>query len=102
MCGSDNELVVSVFNKFCRVLGNISVDTNGCAHTQPGLIVGSWSENGGAQHPVLGQHSDKMGAINYRCVIDLGVMHFHIERSEEHTSELQSRFELVCRLLLEK
>src|SRR5699024_11764218 len=24
------------------------------------------------------------------------------ERSEEHTSELQSRFELVCRLLLEK
>src|SRR5699024_11810882 len=25
-----------------------------------------------------------------------------INRSEEHTSELQSRFELVCRLLLEK
>src|SRR5207249_9653371 len=25
-----------------------------------------------------------------------------IVRSEEHTSELQSRFELVCRLLLEK
>src|SRR5699024_4254927 len=27
---------------------------------------------------------------------------FHIPRSEEHTSELQSRFDLVCRLLLEK
>src|SRR5207249_10322631 len=26
----------------------------------------------------------------------------HKRRSEEHTSELQSRFELVCRLLLEK
>src|SRR5207249_11385914 len=26
----------------------------------------------------------------------------HVARSEEHTSELQSRFELVCRLLLEK
>src|SRR5699024_11350363 len=26
----------------------------------------------------------------------------HGRRSEEHTSELQSRFELVCRLLLEK
>src|SRR5699024_7406098 len=25
-----------------------------------------------------------------------------IDRSEEHTSELQSRFDLVCRLLLEK
>src|SRR5689334_24857288 len=26
----------------------------------------------------------------------------HVERSEEHTSELQSQFHLVCRLLLEK
>src|SRR5699024_12279754 len=26
----------------------------------------------------------------------------HCQRSEEHTSELQSRFDLVCRLLLEK
>src|SRR5699024_12650689 len=26
----------------------------------------------------------------------------NVERSEEHTSELQSRFDLVCRLLLEK
>src|SRR5712664_5029697 len=26
----------------------------------------------------------------------------HLRRSEEHTSELQSRSELVCRLLLEK
>src|SRR5699024_12691370 len=27
---------------------------------------------------------------------------FQVLRSEEHTSELQSRFDLVCRLLLEK
>src|SRR5207249_6865002 len=27
---------------------------------------------------------------------------FVLARSEEHTSELQSRFDLVCRLLLEK
>src|SRR5699024_12421944 len=27
---------------------------------------------------------------------------FDLSRSEEHTSELQSRFDLVCRLLLEK
>src|SRR5689334_23644531 len=31
-------------------------------------------------------------------VRDLG----HLKRSEEHTSELQSQFHLVCRLLLEK
>src|SRR2546429_3950839 len=29
-------------------------------------------------------------------------MIIHTERSEEHTSELQSRLHLVCRLLLEK
>src|SRR5699024_11400199 len=34
-------------------------------------------------------------------VIDLHGAWGH-ERSEEHTSELQSRFDLVCRLLLEK
>src|SRR5699024_11684491 len=35
------------------------------------------------------------------CVLGLGKNGHHV-RSEEHTSELQSRFELVCRLLLEK
>src|SRR5699024_3773454 len=30
------------------------------------------------------------------------ILQFPAERSEEHTSELQSRFDLVCRLLLEK
>src|SRR5437868_11338654 len=29
-------------------------------------------------------------------------LHVKLGRSEEHTSELQSRFDLVCRLLLEK
>src|SRR5699024_12275114 len=33
---------------------------------------------------------------------DLCFFHFKASRSEEHTSELQSRFDLVCRLLLEK
>src|SRR5699024_11633881 len=30
------------------------------------------------------------------------LIRYHEIRSEEHTSELQSRFDLVCRLLLEK
>src|SRR5690349_22629123 len=33
---------------------------------------------------------------------DLAVLDLAHERSEEHTSELQSRRDLVCRLLLEK
>src|SRR5207249_9064546 len=39
------------------------------------------------------------------CVWDsLAILEYLAEahRSEEHTSELQSRFDLVCRLLLEK
>src|SRR3989442_11703564 len=35
-------------------------------------------------------------------VDDTSFQHIHDDRSEEHTSELQSRPHLVCRLLLEK
>src|SRR5438309_5680162 len=37
-----------------------------------------------------------------RNALGAAVNHFHPLRSEEHTSELQSQFHLVCRLLLEK
>src|SRR3989449_1343761 len=37
-----------------------------------------------------------------RCVSDSGSKSAACARSEEHTSELQSRLHLVCRLLLEK
>src|SRR5437667_3360279 len=33
---------------------------------------------------------------------DVGGVPVHVVRSEEHTSELQSHHDLVCRLLLEK
>src|SRR2546422_5514745 len=52
-----------------------------------------------------GQRGDRVVAIAFgECSIRtqdrLGVL--SAERSEEHTSELQSRLHLVCRLLLEK
>src|SRR5207249_10142681 len=34
--------------------------------------------------------------------IAMALVGYLLSRSEEHTSELQSRFDLVCRLLLEK
>src|SRR2546429_2370818 len=37
-----------------------------------------------------------------RFELPSAVMVEHLRRSEEHTSELQSRLHLVCRLLLEK
>src|SRR5699024_12325897 len=41
---------------------------------------------------------------DYSICVDYGWQKFRQgnDRSEEHTSELQSRFDLVCRLLLEK
>src|SRR3989442_11978283 len=46
-------------------------------------------------------------AMTLRRVVDAGrspwlALAFFVPRSEEHTSELQSRPHLVCRLLLEK
>src|SRR3712207_7939566 len=37
-----------------------------------------------------------------RSMLRLGSAWYDVERSEEHTSELQSRQYLVCRLLLDK
>src|SRR5690606_41979473 len=45
-------------------------------------------------------HKDRaVGVEGALCLVDVDARH---HRSEEHTSELQSRENLVCRLLLEK
>src|SRR5699024_12813630 len=48
-------------------------------------VAGGYSQNSGQRKPDPGRPNGAAGG-----------------RSEEHTSELQSRFDLVCRLLLEK
>src|SRR5438132_4760740 len=51
---------------------------------------------------ILRQHGGQGGRLSgFACVLRLGGR-FWRERSEEHTSELQSHSDLVCRLLLEK
>src|SRR2546425_538653 len=42
------------------------------------------------------------GLLNKQAAAELGVSEVTLQRSEEHTSELQSLAYLVCRLLLEK
>src|SRR5699024_12799824 len=64
------------------------------------LPISSDTNNGRSRRPAAqggGRHTpaDRRGRANRRR-LDRGL------RSEEHTSELQSRFDLVCRLLLEK
>src|SRR5437868_12790745 len=56
----------------------------------------------------LNQHfAHRTGNIDFRRSVAIAPLRKHFlefteQRSEEHTSELQSRFDLVCRLLLEK
>src|SRR5207249_12097998 len=60
-------------------------------------------------HPVGDGKSDHAAAgggglssSGIECCAHCGTERSPSRRSEEHTSELQSRFDLVCRLLLEK
>src|SRR5699024_12499275 len=48
------------------------------------------------------QHSNGADSRRFLCHQRNGQLSAPLLRSEEHTSELQSRFDLVCRLLLEK
>src|SRR5699024_12236528 len=43
-----------------------------------------------------------LSALSLETVTVPILISFFLSRSEEHTSELQSRFDIVCRLLLEK
>src|SRR5438874_3690501 len=47
-------------------------------------------------------HSFDLGSITSKWPVPGRVISSTLRRSEEHTSELQSRRDLVCRLLLEK
>src|SRR3712207_7413014 len=51
---------------------------------------------------LLNGHQIREGKVKRRRVGTLRVVATRLWRSEEHTSELQSRQYLVCRLLLEK
>src|SRR5438067_10518445 len=51
--------------------------------------------------PIFSPRHQRPRCVTY-SVIPSGASPALSRRSEEHTSELQSRFDLVCRLLLEK
>src|SRR5207249_10704665 len=57
-------------------------------------------DNNSGVYPFDGANSVTLDSFNSSA--ERGLSNFSRKRSEEHTSELQSRFDLVCRLLLEK
>src|SRR5690348_17588309 len=54
-----------------------------------------------AQQHIIGRGVLRV-VLEHRALEVLHLVGFAVERSEEHTSELQSPVHLVCRLLLEK
>src|SRR6266851_6395667 len=81
-------------------------------HRQPGKIgkgadwlVVEWVCHAHREPRIAGGQRDGLVATNEVRIDDLGQNRFRrrlSRRSEEHTSELQSHHDLVCRLLLEK
>src|SRR5438105_6095234 len=55
-----------------------------------------------AQGELDADGKEQQDDADFRQALDLVHVRHQAERSEEHTSELQSRVDLVCRLLLEK
>src|SRR5437868_9933897 len=76
-----------------------------CTPSRSSLMTGTWPHINGCTRnsvPLDRQFRvlpELMEDKDYRSAY---IGKWHLGRSEEHTSELQSRFDLVCRLLLEK
>src|SRR5690606_39660959 len=69
-------------------------------HANRGTGIGGWSVKAFAPGTATLQKTTP-----HRCKMEQGILAASLKavgRSEEHTSELQSRENLVCRLLLEK
>src|SRR5207249_11992690 len=92
-CSADHRYLLSFPTRRSSDLGSAAV-----AGDLPALAGGRWATGLVRQRPrprcAVPQHRLGQGPEQDE--------RGHRRRSEEHTSELQSRFDLVCRLLLEK
>src|SRR5699024_3506528 len=66
------------------------------------VLAGQDGDIGAGQFLHAGDRQTAERQQRHQLVMGLGACAGQKVRSEEHTSELQSRFDLVCRLLLEK
>src|SRR3989440_6207507 len=110
VCGETGSGKTTQLPKICLDLGRGIGGLIG--HTQPRRIAARATASRVAQElkTELGgavgykiRFTDKVGPRSYIKIMTDGILLAETQgRSEEHTSELQSRSDLVCRLLLEK
>src|SRR5699024_3943923 len=98
---------VGVYNILQKQLLRIAIGTGLISHGAD-LFMLTMGKLKNGQPPIIQEgiteYTDPLpqALILTSIVISFGVTSVILVRSEEHTSELQSRFDLVCRLLLEK
>src|SRR5437667_5897068 len=63
---------------------------------------GIYSDRGRRLFTIVGDTCGRHDTIGGCCSAESNEVRYGVKRSEEHTSELQSHHDLVCRLLLEK
>src|SRR5207249_11139597 len=100
---------ITCHERFCKIVQTGPVDHN----SRPTYRVDEWSSRGVTQHvhvASLCRVHERLThiTVNHELTVLENLSSLILSstmdryRSEEHTSELQSRFDLVCRLLLEK
>src|SRR2546429_2704445 len=95
-------------SSYCSVCGRLRVVSRAAYPSETGRSFGilhrpAHSGHSGKQRKDrLRNRPAKPGADLHLCPLRVSARRLRALRSEEHTSELQSRLHLVCRLLLEK
>src|SRR5699024_11454744 len=95
--GIPEELVASIVGRERTLGGAVGF---GATFTKPG--VSSLTTELAVMKKYAFEIGELDGSITERLKVIKAILDSVGYRSEEHTSELQSRFDLVCRLLLEK
>src|SRR5699024_11833672 len=85
-----SDLALSTYSGSAALLGSVPLTNSSVTE----LLLPDWAKSGGLDPFSIEASTTEFGRCQSLVSKSL--------RSEEHTSELQSRFDLVCRLLLDK
>src|SRR3989449_4671131 len=98
------ELVRSSSGEPTRLLGDVAVDSAAAVSLRAhGVVVGTLVIANPRDRTFPPEDMRPLSTVaTHAAIVIANARFFQMVRSEEHTSELQSRLHLVCRLLLEK